>query len=234
MFGLEPITIIRAGEDNIEATGGTVLTQDDLVKLQPADVSVLFARESTVSVTGGASPGKKIHVLGMEQSNLAVSVDGVPQTATSWHHTGSNVIDPAFLKRVEVEAGAAAADSGFAAAAGAIRYETVGADDLLEEGQTTGGRAALSYGSNGRGASGSLASYGRYKNVDWFMMAHKTAGSDCKSGDGTTVVGTEPAFESVIAKLGYEFEDNRVELSFERSRDEAERLIKTKPRFGWR
>jgi hemoglobin/transferrin/lactoferrin receptor protein len=225
-FVLDPINIIRAGEDNIEATGGTVLTQDDLEKLQPADVSELFARESTVSVTGGASPAKKIHVLGMEQSNLAVSVDGVPQTSTSWHHTGSNVIDPAFLKRVEVEAGAAAADSGFGAAAGAIRYETVSADDMLEEGQTTGGRVALSYGSNGRGASASLASYGRYKNIDWFVMAHKTDGSDYKSGDGTTVEGTEPAAESIVAKMGYEVEDHRFELSFERSRDEADRLIK--------
>ncbi len=225
-FVLDPINIIREGEDNIEATGGTVLTQDDLDKLAPADVSELFARESTVSVTGGASPAKKIYVLGMEQSNLAVSVDGVPQTATSWHHTGSNVIDPVFLKRVEVEAGAAAADSGFAAAAGAIRYETVGADDLLEEGQTTGGRVALSYGSNGRGTSASLATYGRYNNVDWFVMAHKTAGSDYKSGDGTTVQGTEPAAEGIVAKLGYEVEDHRFELSFERSTDEADRLIK--------
>ncbi|WP_050526432.1 TonB-dependent receptor domain-containing protein [Pseudorhodobacter aquimaris] len=225
-FVLDPINIIREGEDNIEATGGTVLTQDDLEALQPADVSELFARESTVTVSGGASPGKKIHVLGMEQSNLAVSVDGVPQTATSWHHTGSNVIDPVFLKRVEVEAGAAAADSGFAAAAGAIRYETVGADDLLEEGQNTGGRVALSYGTNGRGASGSLASYGRYENLDWFVMVSKTDGSDYESGDGITVEGTEPASNALLAKFGYEFEDSRVELSFERSRDEADRLIK--------
>ena len=107
VFTLDPINIVRDGEDNIEATGGTVLTAEDMEKLQPADVSELFARESSVTVSGGAGPTKKIHVLGMEQSNLAVSVDGVPQTATSWHHTGSNVIDPVFLKRVEVEAGAA-------------------------------------------------------------------------------------------------------------------------------
>lgn len=226
VFTLDPINIVRDGEDNIEATGGTVLTAEDMEKLQPADVSELFARESSVTVSGGAGPTKKIHVLGMEQSNLAVSVDGVPQTATSWHHTGSNVIDPVFLKRVEVEAGAAAADSGFAAAAGAIRYETVGANDLLEEGQTTGGRAALSYGSNGRGLSTSLAGYGRYQGFDWFLMAHKSSGSDYESGDGTVIQGSEPAASNILAKLGYEFEDHRIELSYEKSRDEADRLIK--------
>ena len=225
-FALDPIYIIREGEDNIEATGGTVVSQADLETLQPADVSELFARDSSVTVSGGAGPTKKIHVLGMEQSNLAVSVDGVPQTATSWHHTGSNVIDPAFLKRVEVEAGAAAADSGFAAAAGAIRYETVGADDLLEDGQNIGGRVGLSYGSNGRGLTTSVAGYGRHEGFDWFVMGNKTDGSDYKSGDGTTVRGSEPASDSLLAKLGYEFEDHRVELNFERSRDSADRLIK--------
>lgn len=72
--------------------------------MQPADVSELFARDSAITVSGGAGPAKRIHVFGLEQSNLAVTVDGVPQGPTSWHHTGSNVIDPAFLKSVEVEA----------------------------------------------------------------------------------------------------------------------------------
>lgn len=162
----------------------------------------------------------------MEQSALAVSVDGVPQVATSWHHTGSNVIDPAFLKRVEVEAGAAAADSGFAAAAGAVRYETVGAADLLEDGQTIGGRVGLSYGTNGRGFASSLAGYGRHNGFDWFVMLHGANGDNYEDGDGNEVLGTEPAALNVLSKFGYEFEDHRIELSYENSRDDAERLIK--------
>ncbi|ENR14826.1 heme transporter BhuA [Brucella suis 63/252] len=171
---LKPITIISHGKDNIEATGGTVLNYKDIEKLQPANVSELFSRQSSIAVSGGGGPSKRIHILGMEQSNLAVSVDGVPQTATSWHHTGSNVIDPAFLKRVEVEAGAAAADSGFGAAAGAIRYETVNALDLLEPGKTFGARIIGSYGTNGRGFSGSTAAYGLKDGFDWLLMLHGT------------------------------------------------------------
>ncbi len=84
---LDTITVISDGKENIEATGGTVVTQEDLEILQPSNVSELFTRESSISVSGGGGPSKRIHVLGMEQSHLAVSVDGVPQTATSWHHT---------------------------------------------------------------------------------------------------------------------------------------------------
>lgn len=223
---LEGITVIHNGEENVEATGGTVVTEEDLQALQPADVSDLFSRESSVSVSGGGGPSKRVHVLGMEQSNLAVTVDGVPQTSTSWHHTGSNVIDPAFLKRVEVEAGAAAADAGFAAAAGALRYETVGARDLLEPGQTVGGRASLGYGTNGRGFTESLAGYGQSGGFDWFVMAHHADGKDYRNGDGDTIRGTRPAAENLLAKFGYEFGDHRIELGYERSRDEADRLIK--------
>ncbi|MDS1135524.1 TonB-dependent receptor domain-containing protein [Nitratireductor indicus] len=223
---LNTIYVVKDGQENIEATGGTVLTQEDIEELQPADVSELFSRESSVTVSGGGGPSKRIHVLGMEQSNLAVTVDGVPQTATSWHHTGSNVVDPAFLKRVEVEAGAAAADSGFAAAAGAIRYETVGAKDLLKDGKTLGGKASVSYGTNGRGVSSSLAAYGLIDGFDWFVMMHGTKGDDYEDGDGNEVLGTEPAARNILTKLGYEFGDNRIELGYERSRDKADRLIK--------
>ena len=132
---LDTITLVADGEENIESTGGAVVSAEDVDILQPNDVSELFARESAVNVSGGAGPAKRIHVFGIEQSKLAVTVDGVPQGPQSWHHTGSNVIDPAFIRQVEVEAGAATADAGFAAGAGAVRYETVGAQDLLLDGR---------------------------------------------------------------------------------------------------
>ncbi|MTH76779.1 TonB-dependent receptor domain-containing protein [Paracoccus aestuariivivens] len=223
---LQPITLVADGQENVEATGGITVTPDDIDILQPADVSELFSRDSGITVSGGAGPSKRIHVFGMEQSNLAVSVDGVPQGVTSWHHTGSNVIDPAFLKSVEVEAGAAAADAGFGAAAGAVRYETVGAKDLLQDGRTSGGRVGLSYGTNGRGVSGSLAGFGLYQGFDWFVMLHGANGDNYENGDGKEMPGTEPATQGALTKLGYEFEGHRVELAYEYSKDDADRVIK--------
>ncbi len=223
---LDTITVISDGQDNARATGGVVIDYRELEKLRPTNVSELFARESAITVSGGGGPSKRIHVFGMEQSNLAVTVDGVPQTATSWHHTGSNVIDPVFLKRVEVEAGAAAADSGFAAAAGAVRYETVGANDLLEDGKNIGGRVGLGAGTNGSGISGSAAGYGRHAGFDWFVMTHGSGGKNYENGDGKEILGTEPAARNILTKLGYEFQDHRLEFGYERSRDKADRLIK--------
>ena len=223
---LQPLTLVADGQENVEATGGISVTAEDLEILQPADVSELFSRDSAITVSGGAGPSKRIHVFGLEQSNLAVSVDGVPQGPTSWHHTGSNVIDPAFLKSVEVEAGAAAADAGFGAAAGAVRYETVGARDLLTDGRTQGGRAALSWGTNGRGVSGSLAGYGLYEGFDWFAMIHGTDGKNYEAGNGLEMDGTEPALRGGLVKLGYEQDGRRVELAYDHTEDDGDRTIK--------
>lgn len=223
---LDTVTLIADGAENIEATGGAAVSREDIERLAPADNSELFARESAVSVSGGAGPSKRVHVFGIEQSQLALTVDGVPQGPTTWHHTGSNVIDPAFLKSVEVEAGAAAADAGFASGGGAVRYETVGARDLLTDGKTIGGRAALNYGTNGRGVSGSLAGYGVRDGLDWFVMVHGQDGNDYEAGNGYEMPGTEPAAQGALMKLGYEAEGHRVELSYEHARDEADRVIK--------
>lgn len=223
---LPPITLVVDGQENVEATGGAVVTPEDIQALQPADVSELFARDSSISVSAGGGQSKRIHVFGLEQSSLAVSVDGVPQFKDNWHHSGSNVIDPAFLRRVEVEAGAAAADAGFAAGAGAVRYETVDGRDLLKDGKTQGGRAGLSYGTNGRGVSASLASFGEYQGFDWLVMLHGTDGKNYENGDGYEVVGSEPATRGALLKAGYEFGDHRVVLSYQHDEDDALRVTR--------
>lgn len=223
---LGTISLIFDGQENIEATGGAVVSQEDIEALAPTNLSELFGRESAVTVSAGGGAAKRVSVFGIEQSLLAVTVDGVAQVATSWHHTGSHAVDPSFLKSVEVEAGAAAADAGFGAAAGSLRYETVGALDLLEEGQTIGGTAKLSYGSNGQGVNALLAGYGQLNGFDWLVMVSGSEGDNYKNGKGEEVLGTEPAARSAIAKFGYEFEDHRIELAFSHSVDDAMRLVK--------
>ncbi len=220
------VSLVDEGQENVEATGGAVISEEDIEALSPQNVSELFARESAVTVAGGAGPAKRIYVFGMEQSNLAVTIDGAPQAGTSWHHTGSSVFDPAFLKSVEVEAGAAAADSGFAAAAGAVSYETLSAYDLLDEGDNIGGRASLSYGDNGQGVAGSLAGFGAYNGFDWLFMVSQQDGDNYETGDGDEVLGSAPAAGGILAKVGYEFDTHRIELNYAHDEDKEDRTVK--------
>ena len=224
---LNQVTVIENGEEQVEATGGAVVTREDLERLQPRDTAAIFQRESGVSVSGGSQVAQRVYVLGFEQSMLAVTIDGARQPGTVWHHAGNILVDPSLLKRVEVEAGAAAADAGFAAAVGAVRYETVNALDLLAPGQTLGGRARLGYGSNGAGVSTNLSAYGKSGAVDWLVAGARQNGSNFKDGAGHTVIGTAPKLTSGMAKLGLQTEQgHRYELSMEQNRDDALRTTR--------
>lgn len=224
---LEQVTVISNGEEQIEATGGMVVTREDLERMQPKDTARIFQRESSVSVSGGTQAAQRVYVLGFEQSMLAVTVDGARQPGTAWHHAGNIMVDPSFLKRVEVEAGAAAADAGFAAAVGAVRYETVNAYDLLEHGKNVGGRVRLGYGSNGVGVTSNLSAYGRSGKVDWMVMGARQNGTNYEDGQGVELKGSSPKLAAGMAKLGFQqVQGHRYELTVEQNRDEAIRTTK--------
>ena len=224
---LEQVTVISNGEEQIEATGGMVVTREDLELMQPKDTAGIFKRESSVSVSGGTQAAQRVYVLGFEQSMLAVTVDGARQPGTSWHHAGNILVDPSFLKRVEVEAGAAAADAGFAAAVGAVRYETVNAYDLLESGKNSGARVRLGYGSNGVGVTSNLSTYGKSGQVDWLVMGARQNGSNYKDGRGVELAGSAPKLTSGLAKIGLQQpEGHRYELTIEQNRDDGLRTSK--------
>lgn len=224
---LQQVTVIDNGEEQIEATGGSVVTKDDLDRLQPQNINQIFQRESGVTVSGGSQVAQRVHVLGFEQSHLNVTIDGARQPGTVWHHAGNLSIDPSFLKRVEVEAGAAAADSGFASAVGAVRYETVNGKDLLRNGQSVGAQAKLGYGSNGQGVSNHLAAYGQSGMVDWLIMGSRQNGSSYEDGRGKETLGTAPKATGSLAKLGLQLpQGHRMDLSMEYNRDKAERALR--------
>lgn len=112
----------------------------------------------------------------MEETNLAVTIDGTRQTNKIFHHSTTNLIDPSLLKRVRVDPGVAPADAGPGALAGAIAYETVSAGDLLAPGRTIGGFATAGFSSNGRTFTRAAPSTpGRTASRAWGMSSSAMA-----------------------------------------------------------
>lgn len=211
----------------VEARGGSDLDAEDLDAVAPTKLSDLYGREAAVQVGGGAPASQRAYIHGFEESKMAVTVDGARQSGNFWHHNGTGVIDTAFLKSVAVSPGVAGADEGFATGAGALRYETVDAADLLAEGDSFGGRASLMAGTNGMGVKGTLALYGIEGGFDWLAILSSHHGDAYENGDGVEQRGTEPALDSGLLKLGHTGETgNRLEFSLERSEDDALRLLR--------
>lgn len=195
-----------------------------LEALQPQDMKDLFKEESSVSVGGPIAMNQKVYVRGVEETAMAVSVDGARQNNKVFHHNATNLIDPALLKAVRASAGVAPADDGPGAIGGSLVYETIDVDDVLAPGRTVGGFLDGRYATNGNVLTTSGSLYGRAGDVELLGYVKHVDGDDYEDGNGDTVDYTTPALISGLAKIAYENDTfGRLELSHEQVNDDSDR-----------
>ncbi len=113
---------------------------DTIDRVQARDIREIFSELVNVDVGGGTRVGQRIYLRGIETTNLNISVDGARQNQNLHNHRGGLAnIDPAILRKVDVQPGPPAADQGHGALGGSIRFETIDAQDALLPGQRFGG-----------------------------------------------------------------------------------------------
>ncbi|QDC08577.1 TonB-dependent receptor [Oceanicola sp. D3] len=216
---------IRVESDAAQDTLGNVeISTEEIEERNAASTDELFAGQSEILATGGSVIAQKVLVHGLEESNLAVTIDGARQNKGAFHHTGNVPLDPFLLKSVNVSSGLAPADAGPGALAGIIAYETKDARDLLDPGQTVGGFTGLTYGSNGGTFRRSAAIYGAQGGFEYLLAYSRQTGDDYENGDGHVVGGTEPDLEDAFVKLAYNTDSGkRFEFSAEHITDKGQR-----------
>lgn len=218
--------------DTIDVTtlgsGGSVnnvqINTADLAQKAPADLQEVFANEPKVAVGSSLPMSQKVYVQGIEETNLAVTVDGARQNNKVFHHNATNLIDPSLLKAVSIDAGVAPADAGPGALGGSIAYETKDARDLLEPGKSLGGLVTGTYDFNSETSTVGLAAYGMKDGLEFFGYLNFAKGDNYTAGNGSEVGGTSANLLSGIGKVAYQAENGyRFELSHEQLRDDAPR-----------
>lgn len=200
-----------------------IIGKEDLDRKNPANIRDVFAGEPGVRVGSSVPMSQKVYVDGVEETNLSVSIDGSRQNNKVFHHNGTTLIDPVFLKAARVDAGVAPADAGPGALAGSIAYETKDARDFLS-GDGVGAFVKSSFGTNGSVFTNSVAGYGRHKGLEGLAYLTYGKGGRFKDGDGNKVEGTETDMKSGLGKLAYETDGgHRFQISYERVYDDAPR-----------
>ncbi|MBO9473361.1 TonB-dependent receptor [Shimia sp. R10_1] len=228
LFELEDIRI--ESDDAQSVLGNHEVSEEDIERRNPASISDVFDGESAISVSGGAAIAKKVFVNGIEESLLSVTIDGARQNKSAFHHTGNVLIDPGLLKAVEISSGLAPADEGPGGLGGSIAYTTKDAADLLEAGDSFGGKVTLGGGDNGFGLRSALTLYGQSGGFDYVLHGAQQNGSDYKDGSGTTIEGTEPDISDYLAKFSYTSETgHRVAFSASETRDTGARAAQRGP-----
>lgn len=232
-YTLDPIVVRKQDPlgDAADRATSAYVSEAELERAAMGDVKDLFAGIASVSVGGAIPIAQKIYVNGIDMLNLAVQVDGVSQNNRIFHHLSANAFDPGLMKSVRVDPGVAPADAGPRALAGRVVLETVDAEDILEDGQTFGGRTRLSYDSNGDTSQGSLTLAGRSNGFEILGYAKRANGDDYKDGHDEDMIGTGANLSASLLKFGYEStQGHRVELSAQRVEDNE--LRQSQPNFG--
>ncbi len=217
---LDTITVAGASM----ARGGVseiVVGPADLERINPADTREIFSGQPRVKVGGSTAMSQKVYVNGVEETNLAVTIDGSRQNNKVFHHNGTTLIDPSFMRAVRVDAGVAPADAGPGALGGAIAYETKDARDFLT-GNGVGAFAKTQFNTNGAVFTNNLAGYARHDGFDILGYGTFGKGGNYKAGNGQEVLGTKTDLLSGLLKLGWEaLSGDRFQISHERVRDDA-------------
>ncbi|WP_226951146.1 TonB-dependent receptor [Rhizobium terrae] len=228
---LQPIVL--QGQPGAEGgVAETVIGPEQLERLNPTSLADVFREEPGVQVGSSLPMSQKVYVHGIEETNLAVSIDGARQNNKVFHHNATNLIDPSLLKAVDVDAGIAPADAGPGALAGSINYETKDAIDLLAPGQSFGGFVTSTYNFNSDTVTTGLSAYGRREGFEFLGFFNFGKGDDFVGGNGSEVPGTETNILSGLGKLAYEAESgDRFEISYDRSHDDATRPFR--PNIGF-
>lgn len=223
---LEPIVVAGAngGRAPVNGVDKIKITSEDLDQTNPTNVRGVFAGEPGIAVSSSIPMSQKVYVHGVEETNLAVSIDGGRQNNRVFHHNANTLVDPSLLKQVEVDAGVAAADAGPGALGGSIAYETRDARDMLEPGKNFGGFGKVSFDTNSETVTTGVSAYGMSNGFEALGYVNYGNGDNFEDGGGNEVFGSETKFITGIGKLAYQSEDgHRFELSHEQINDDADR-----------
>lgn len=169
--------------DEIEQFGGKNL--DDVLRATPGT----FTRDNV------QNPGIAVNIRGLEGSGrVNMMIDGVRQNFRFTGHEAQGLayVDPAFLGGIDITRGYGGGVGSGNSLAGAVNFKTLDAADLIKEGNSFGGFATATYGTNRAGWSEAVI--GAIRPNDAIAITggvSKRNPGNYRNGDGDVVSGTE-------------------------------------------
>jgi hemoglobin/transferrin/lactoferrin receptor protein len=181
----------------------SVIDGSDFAPFQPLSYSDVFEGTPGVAIQGGARRiAEEPSIRGFSDQQLVLRVDGARQNF-DLAHRGRFFVDPDLIRRIEVVRGSASALYGSGAIGGVISLETMGAEDLLEAGESFGGRAKFGYQGNGNEIFASGGVFGAVGMVDAFAnFVYREIFDDLEDGRGEAIADTRDRLLNGLVKLG--------------------------------
>lgn len=205
-------------------TAVSVVSRDNIQLYQPLSYADVFEGIPGVSIQGGSRRiSEEPNVRGFLDNQVVIRLDGTRQNF-DLAHRGRFFVDPDLVNRIEVVRGSASALYGSGALGGVISVETIGAKDLLREGETFGARAKIGYQSNGDELLTSFGVFGTTGPVDILgNFVYRQVFNDLEGGSGNTIIDTEDRLLNGLINVGFDLgQHSRLELIADQYDNEGE------------
>ncbi len=184
-----------------------IIEKEKLEETQANSVAEAAAYQANVNVAGGAIPSnQKINIRGLEGDKVLQVIDGA-RSNTNFSHRPSFFLDPELLQSVEIMKGPSSSLWGSGAIGGVVVQNTIEAEDIIQEGNDTGGFLKQGYQDNGDvwTTTGSYAA--KFNNFDALVAATYRNSDAMDQGNGDTLYGTQAENKTLLTKFGWNIDD---------------------------
>ena len=199
----------------------SVVTREDIQKLGASSISDLLEDTPGMQWFGGPRrTGEGPAIRGLSGGNVLILLDGARQTFRSGHD-GRFFLDPALVKTAEVVRGPASSLYGSGAVGGVLAFETLDAEDLLEDGETYGFRARTGYRDVNEEWLAGATVFGQTGPVDVLAsLAYRDSG-DISLGSGDTLPSDDDIWTGLLKGNVDVTEALNLELSWQSFKNDA-------------
>lgn len=156
-------------------------------------------------------PGVAVNVRGFEGSGrVNTTLDGVRQSFRFTGHEGQGFlyVDQNLLAHVDVTRGASLGVGG-GGLAGSVDFRTIGVDDVVREGRSTGSMMRFTYGDNGTDYGAMVATGMKGETFDIVGALSKRDAKSYRNGDGDVVENSGQDLKSGLFKLTWRIDPNQ-------------------------
>lgn len=187
------------------AAAVSVVDSDEIERRQAETFEDLLGDAAGVSIEGGPRGiAQEPNIRGFQDEQIVIRVDGARQNFNVAHR-GRFFIDPDVIQRVEVVRGGASALYGSGALGGVVSVETKDVEDMLDPGESWGGRLRGSYSTNGGAYFGSGTIFGEVGDFDALaFLGWREMSDDLEGGSGDEISASELDIKNGLLKLGFE------------------------------
>lgn len=212
-------------------TSNSVVRKEQIERLPPRNTSDVLASVSGLHTSQGRQdPGVSINIRGLQDfGRVNMMIDGARQNFQRSGHgsNGALYLDPQMLSGVDVSKGPSTTTGGAAVIGGIVNFKTLDFEDLVEDGENSGGRVSLSTGTNAYNYSGNvaaatklsesvaaLAAFGA-KEIGEFKKGTNGGNADSGSYWHGTSQFTDQSQRSALLKLQWQYQpDQALKFSY--------------------